>query len=215
MYHRIFAGLVAMASIALAAPATAPVRQQQPEQKSKTEPPGVPLEARLIAKKDTYGLDLGGKTAAEFRKLIKSSNVPAPAVDLELEFRNTGDKDFTFLVGGFAPDIPLLLKLEGPGAVNLSLPAMFVRIPSKPPQKVTLAPGKTHVLPIRGLMTSRLNRDGTASYWTEPGDYTLIATYKTSVSPAPKGAKDNGQGFGQVTVTSAPVKLKVVQKDKQ
>jgi hypothetical protein len=184
----------------------------QKSAQSKTDPPGVPLEARLIAKKDTYVLDLGGKTPQEFRKLLKGLKVPAPAVDLELEFRNSGDKDLTFLVGGFAPDIPLLLKLEGPGAVNVALRALFVRIASKPPQKVTLAPGKTRTLPIKSLMTARLNREGSASYWTEPGAYTLIATYKTAVSPVPKGAKDNGQGFGSVTVTSAPVKLKVVQK---
>lgn len=212
MYHRIFAALVATTVIALAAPGKAPLSRKKPEQKSKTEPPGVTLEARLIAKKDTYILDLGGKTPEEFRKLLKGSNVPAPAVDLELEFRNSGDKDLRFLVGGFAPDIPLLLKLEGPGAVNIPLPAMLVRIPGKPPQQVTLAPGKTHTLPIKGLMTNRLNREGTASYWTEPGDYTLIATYKTAVSPVPKGTKDNGKGFGPVTVTSAPVKLKVVQQ---
>jgi hypothetical protein len=93
--------------------------------------------------------------------------------------------------------------------VNIALPALRVRLRSEPPTRITLAPGKTHALPIKGLMTNRLNRDGTASYWTEPGDYTLIATYKTAVSPVPEGAKDNGTGFGAVTVISAPVKLKV------
>jgi hypothetical protein len=52
------------------------------------------------------------------------------------------------------------------------------------------------------------------SYWTEPGDYTLVATYKTAVSPVPEGAKDNGKGFGPVTIISAPVKLKVVDPRK-
>jgi hypothetical protein len=211
MYHRIFAGLVATTAIARAVDGKAPVPQGQPQEKSKTEPPGVPLEARLIAKKDTYVLDLGGKTPEEFRKLLKDSSVPAPTVDLELEIRNGGDKDLTLLVGGFAPDIPLLLKLDGPGAVNIALPAMYVRLKGEPPKQITLAPGKTHTLPIKGLMTNRLNREGTASYWTEPSDYTLTATYKTAVAPVPEGAKDNGKGFGPVTVISAPVKLKVVQ----
>jgi hypothetical protein len=73
----------------------------------------------------------------------------------------------------------------------------------------------TYALAIKSLMTKRLGRDGTASYWLEPGDYTLIATYKTAVSPAPPGSKDGGNflgvGFGQVTVITAPVKLKVTK----
>jgi RNA polymerase sigma factor (sigma-70 family) len=185
------------------------------EAKSKTEPAGVPLEARLVAKKDSYILDLGGKTPEEFRKDIKNVYPATPAVNLELEFRNSGDKTFAFLVGGSNPDIPLLLKLEGPGAVNVTLPAADAPIARRLFTKVILAPGKTHTLPIKSLMTERLGREGTASYWLEPGDYTLIATYKTAVSPAPAGSKDGGnwlgEGFGQVTVVTAPVKLKVTQ----
>jgi hypothetical protein len=192
-----------------------PADQPKQEKKGRTEPAGVPLEARLIAKKDTYVLDLGGKTPEEFRKLLKNSTPLAPAVDLELEFKNRGTKDLTFLVGGSNPDIPLLLKLQGKGAVNLALPAIAAGIVSMPPKQVTLAPGKTHKLPIKGLITSRLGREGSASYWTQPGNYTLIATYKTAVSPVPKGARDNGKGFGPVTVISAPVKLKVVPKKGQ
>jgi hypothetical protein len=180
--------------------------------KSRTNPAGVPLDARLIAKKGTYLLDFDGKTPEEFRKLLKDSRPPAPVVDLELEFRNSGDKELTFLVGGSNPDIPLFLKLDGPGAVNVTLPELLSAMLSMPPKQVTLAPGKTHTLPIKSLMTERIGREGTASYWLEPGDYTLIATYQTFVSPVPEGAKDNGKGFGLVTVTSAPVKLEVTQK---
>jgi RNA polymerase sigma factor (sigma-70 family) len=189
------------------------------EAKSKTDPAGVPLEARLVAKKDTYALDLGGKTPEEFRKGIENVYPATPVVDLELEFRNSGDKEFTFVVGGSNPDIPLLLKLEGPGAVNVTLPAQNAPIARAPFTQVTLAPGKTHTLPITSLMTKRLGRDGTASYWLEPGDYTLTATYKTAVSPAPAGSKDGAEllmqgfpGFGQVTVITAPVKLKVTRE---
>jgi hypothetical protein len=210
MDHRIIAVLVSTTAIVLVAHGIAPVRQQPSEEKSKTEPPGVPLQAWLIAKKDTYVLNLGGKTPEEFRKLVQKSFPPAPAVDLELEFRNGGAKDLTFLVGGTNPDVPLLLKLDGPGAVNVVVPAVHKAMASTPPKQVTLAPGKTHTLPIKSLMTNHIGRDGTASYRTEPGDYTLTATYKTAVSPVRQGAKDTGRGFGPVTVISAPVKLKVV-----
>jgi RNA polymerase sigma factor (sigma-70 family) len=207
-----------------AAPAPQVVREKakkeagppRPETKGRTEPPGAPLVARLIARKDTYVLDLGGKTPEELRKLLKDPiRLPAaPAVDLALELRNSGAKDLKFLVGGYNPDVPLLLKLDGPGAVNITLRPLLADIMSKAPQQVTLAPGEGHTLPIKGLMTNRLGREGSASYWTKPGDYTLIATYKTAVSPVPKGAKDRGDGFGPVTVISAPVRLKVVQAKK-
>src|SRR5262249_3463741 len=140
-------------------------RKDTPEAKAKgkTDPPGVPLEVRLVAKKDTYTLDLGGKTPEEFRKLLKDRPLPAPAVDLELEFRNSGDEDLKFLVGGNNPDIPLLLKLDGPGAVNIDLPPNNrSKSESQPPTQVTLAPGKTHTLPIKSLMPSNLARKGTA-----------------------------------------------------
>jgi hypothetical protein len=188
--------------------------QAKPEEKGRTDPAGVPLEARLIAKEDTYALDLGGKTPEEYRKLLKDHPyAPAPAVDLELEYRNSGDKEIKFLAGGANPGSPLLLKLDGPGAVNIALPAnLRSKSETVPPMPVALAPGKTYTLPVKGLMTSNLGREGSASYWTEQGDYTLVATYKTAVSPVPEGSKDAGNGFGPVTVVSAPVKLKVVEK---
>jgi hypothetical protein len=208
MIRRILATLAITSAIALVAQGTAPL--PEPDEKPKTEPRGVPLEARLLAKKDTYTLDLGGKTAEEFRTKLKETPLACPAVDLELEFRNSGDKDLTFLVGGTNPDVPVLLKLEGPGAVNMVLPAVLSAMVGRPPQKVTLAPGKTHTLPIKSLMTARACREGSASYWTAPGDYTLVATFKTSVSPVPEGARDAGNGFGPVLVSSAPLKLKVL-----
>jgi RNA polymerase sigma factor (sigma-70 family) len=189
--------------------------QAKPEEKGYTEPPGVPLEAHLVARKDRYVLELAGKTPEEFRKLLNGAHrdsVPAPAVDLELEFRNSGDKDLTFLVGGTNPDIPLLLKLDGPGAVNMALPALNSKMKSDPPTHAALAPDKSYNLAINSLRTQNRGREGTASYWTQAGEYTVTATYQTAVSPAPEGAKDAGNGFGRVTVTSAPVTLKVVEK---
>src|SRR5262245_10202401 len=77
-----------------------PVPDAEPMKKGRTEPPGVALEARLLVKKDTYVLDLGGKTAEEFRQVLKqvrsiSQYPPVPALDLELELRNTSDKEQT------------------------------------------------------------------------------------------------------------------------
>jgi hypothetical protein len=179
------------------------------DDKSRTEPAGVPLEARLIAKKDTYVLDLGGKTPEEVRKLLNKDPFPkAPAVDLELEFRNSGNKDLTFQIGGTYPGMPLYFKLEGPGAENRTWLAPPAPVAGARPTQVTLAPGKTHTLAFTELKTFRSGRDGTACCWTEPGDYTLTATLETMVSPVPPGSKDYN-GFGVVKVISASVKLKV------
>jgi len=189
-------------------------KDDKPEAKGKTDPPGVPLEARLVAKKATYMLDLGGKTPEEIRKLLKMGRyVPAPEVDLVLEFHNTGDKEIKFLVGGRNPDIPLLLQLDGPRAVNVPLPAVSSKMKSVYPMQVSLAAGKSYALSIYSLRTLNVGRDGSASYWTQPGNYKLTATYKTAVSPAPKGAKESfwNKNFGMVTVTSSPLKLKVVK----
>jgi RNA polymerase sigma-70 factor (ECF subfamily) len=188
----------------------APAGDKKPEQKNeraKTDPAGVPLELKIVAKEDTYTL--------------KADDVQ-PAVNLVLEFKNTGTKDISFLVGGDAPDLPYFFKLEGPGAVNKDTGMIGVRRRQTLPTKVDLAAGKSYEFPIRSLRTPNANRPGSTSYWTKPGDYTLTATYYTEVSPAPDAAPKQkleglpawskpGTGFGAVVLTSAPVKLKVVE----
>jgi hypothetical protein len=50
------------------------------------------------------------------------------------------------------------------------------------------------------------------AYWTEPGEYTLAASLKSAVSPAPPGSTRADEGFGVVTLRSPPIKLKVEAK---
>ena len=50
------------------------------------------------------------------------------------------------------------------------------------------------------------------AYWTEPGEYTLTASLKSGISPAPKDSKDTRDGFGVVTFTTEPIKIKVEGK---
>jgi hypothetical protein len=188
----------------------------QAEAGGKSDPPGVALEARLVAKKESYALDFGGNTPEQFRKLLQTGPYPgAPQVDAVLEFRTTGDREITFLVGGTNPDIPLLLRLDGPGAVNKTLPSFLSKMASFPPKQVALAPGKPYLLPIKSLRTNNVGRQGSASYWTGPGQYRLTATYRTAVSPAPAGTKEwpRYKGFGTVTLTSSPLRLKVTKAE--
>jgi hypothetical protein len=78
-------------------------------------------------------------------------------------------------------------------------------------ERVTLAPGKATVIPIKRLAFG-YRMAGTFAYWLEPGDYTLTVSYRTAVSPPPPNTKEQPANFGQVTVISAPVTLKVVAK---
>jgi hypothetical protein len=39
-----------------------------------------------------------------------------------------------------------------------------------------------------------------------------VATLKTGLMPIPKGAKDNGDGYGIITLTSPAIKLTVEEK---
>src|SRR5207249_11607335 len=78
------------------------------------------VTATLVAKTTTYKLDLGGKTADDFKKELKdaekSGKVPVtPAVEMTLELKNTGDKDVQVWVSG--DPVVVTLDLKGPGAV--------------------------------------------------------------------------------------------------
>ena len=131
-----------------------------------------------------------------------------PAVDLAVEIKNTSDKPVKVWAKG--DPVVLTLTLKGKGAVNIDPPLAFTQ-EFRIPEAVEIAPGKTHTIPVKSL-TSGFRGRRTTRYWTEPGEYELVATLKTGVSPAPKGAKEGMDGFGLVTLTSAPFKLTVEEK---
>jgi hypothetical protein len=180
----------------------------------KTDPPGVPVEARLTANKTTYTLDLGGKSGEDFRKLVREGDTTraypqAPQVDLVLTLRNAGDKEMQIKIGGTTTIVMLVLK--GTGALNVPLKGQITNKLIILPKVVTLKPGESQKVPITSL--SYGYKGGHRSYWTEPGEFTLAASYKTAVSPAPKDSIDAGGGFGTVTITSTPVRIKVMAKE--
>ncbi len=207
-----------LAFLALFAVAVAGFCGDDPKKGSgSTDPAEVALEARIVSKQDSYTLDLGGKTAKEFRKLLddekETKRYPQPPkVDLVLEFKNVGKEDIKFLIGpdGAEP----LLTLKGEGAVTVDLPPNVSGRRSIPPKEITLAPGKTYEWPITSLASLSFTHPQHQSYWTEPGEYTISATVHSQVSPVPKGAKDKGNGFADLKITSAPAKMKVVEPKK-
>jgi WD40 repeat protein len=168
--------------------------------------PASSLEARIVSRKETYTLDLGGKTSEEFARQFNREKPlpPAPEVDLVLTLRNTTDKELTF-----ESNASINLHLVGDGALNHpELPSP----PAFPPLRkhVTLAPGETYSVPIKSLDQG----DSQRSYWLVPGEYTLHVSYSTIVKPVPEGSREIANGWGYSTVRAAPLRLKVVAPTK-
>jgi len=148
-----------------------------------------------------YSLDLGKKTAAEFRQAIEAVKAPVPEppqVNLSLELRNATDRQLKIHVGGEGSE--LKLDLVGPGVVTApgNFQADFLT-----PKTISLKPGQIHHLDIRHLVYG--SRGNTwAAYWTEPGDYTLKLRYKVAVS--------QNRDVRFVTLQSPPVQIQVQLK---
>src|SRR5690349_19927261 len=94
-----------MTSVAVMAVMVAGLAADLTKTTGKSDPPGVPVQARLESRKPSYTLDLGGMTAEQFRKQVRDADTmgaypPAPAVDLVLSLHNSGDRDIDIRVGG-------------------------------------------------------------------------------------------------------------------
>ncbi len=205
MFRHVFLGLVAVLLPALAAGAG------KPEDKARSDPPGAPVTAKLVAKTNKYVLELRGKSAEEFRKALKDADstgaYPAPPkVDLVLEVTNTSDKEVHLRYGGTQNVVTLDLK--GKGAETVAKKRVITPKFLLAPKTETLAPGKSVIVPITSLGFGMRNMTH-AAYWTAPGEYVLTASYQVTTIPAPKGAREAGNGFGAVTLTTAPVTIKV------
>lgn len=158
-----------------------------------------PLEAKLVANEDTYTLakDQQGEAFAEMLKANKTGDLPAPpAVDLVLEIKNPTDAPITILVDSDAGALDL--QLAGPGAVTVPGQRIFTR-EFRLGKPVAIAAGATHKMPIKALKFG-FRGVGTYAYWTEPGEYTLAATFTW---PAER------DGRGKMMVQAEPIKLTV------
>ena len=102
------------------------------------------------------------------------------------------------------------LELQGPGAVSVALKGRITNKLIIAPMTITLERGKSQTIPITSLAYGFKGSHN--AYWLEPGKYTLTASYKTTVSPAPAGATPADEGFGAVTITSAPLTITVEGK---
>ncbi|MBP3960707.1 hypothetical protein J8F10_36240 [Gemmata sp. G18] len=209
-----FRTILPAALFALLTIGSAPLTAEDKKDKPRADPPATPLELSLTGTTTTYTLDLGGRTTDELKNLIESAAKTgkrppaAPAVDLSIEIKNTSDKPVTVWVTG--DPVVLTCTLRGKGALNVAPPLAFTE-EFRIPKGVEIAAGKTHVIPVKTLVSGYRGAAHWA-YWLESGEYELTATLKTGMNPAPKGAKDANDGFGSVTLTSAPLKLTVEAK---
>jgi RNA polymerase sigma factor (sigma-70 family) len=185
----------------------------------RTEPAGVRLTAQVVGARDFYTLDLGGLLAEEFRKRLGygpqrpgvggGALPPSPEVGLRLEMTNTGKEEVRIRVRGDSNK--LTIDLKGPGAVYASLTGMVVAPIRREPEILVVAPGQTVVVADTATLAFPKPDVGSQAYWTAPGEYRLTVSYLVDLSPAPDKAPYAGGGFGQVTVHSAPITLKVVE----
>jgi hypothetical protein len=183
------------------------------DEKKDEKPADLPVKAKLVAKTTTYKLDLGGKTADEYRAAIKEGIAtlqlpPAPAVELTLELTNTSDKDVQIWTRG--DPVTVVLDLKGPGAETVTPRQAFTRI-FHVPMPMTLAPGKTFSVPITSL-SHGFRGIAQRSYWTSPGEYKLAASFSTGLNPAPADSKPDTNGFGRAAIRSEPITIKVEGK---
>jgi hypothetical protein len=155
-----------------------PAKSEDPD----PEPPKPgPVSAKLVAKKKTYKLDLGGMTPAKFRETVKAggANLPqAPAVDLEVVITNNTKSDIRVRTTGAVPR--MAVSVTGPNVVE----ARVVEPAAKGKTRVSytvLRPGQSLTIPITRLSSLQVGRQTVRHYWTEPGEYTLTATFTTSV----------------------------------
>jgi hypothetical protein len=179
------------------------------EEQSYQPPPDGALELRLLARKDTYPLDLHGKTPQQFRKLLdeiaadarkgkpRDDVPPAPAVEVVLDIHNTSDREVEIWLGG--DDTALTLELKGPGAASTPY-VVYVTADLRGSRPYKL-PAGAHISRLIRTLEDGFRGTGHRWYWTEPGDYTLTATCELG-SPSMK------KGAGPV-LTSAPLRLRV------
>jgi len=222
--NRLFVAVLAVtvAPAAFAAP-DAPKKDAPKKEEPKkeapaepsTEPEGVPLELRIVREnkenKDPIEYHTGDPDHMFRQKVVeaelKGNPLRGTFVELFMEIKNTGPKPLTVYVSG---DVTLLtLDLQGKGAMT----AEKKHAPLKdtiPPTAVTILPGKTYIMPLNTLDHGVRNEEKHA-YIAKGGNYTLTATFKTGVSPAPKGTRFLPKGFGEVILKSPPFKFLAVK----
>lgn len=178
--------------------------QNLAQQKGKSTDP---ISVRLTAKKANYVLDRQGMTADQYREAIKAGKLTPPALELVLEITNTTKGDFDITVAGASPR--LKLDLKGKGAIEKRMSQR----PRNPTDRIILKPGQTHSLPITRLAGFSTSRSEDQLFWTEPGEYTLTASFETNIrEPRSKDGKSGDFISKMKSYPAAAINLSVTLK---
>jgi uncharacterized repeat protein (TIGR02543 family) len=99
--------------------------------------------------------------------------IKPPAVDLELELRNSSPNPVSMIWGGDQSHIRM--ALTGPSAINGSWPVIMTT-EFRMGQEITLASGEVYRIPIKSLGFGPRNIVSGGCWWTEPGQYGLTVS---------------------------------------
>lgn len=199
-----------MTKVLFAAPLLALALAVAPGASADDKKPTSPLVLKLVAKTDTYKFDGGGKTPAEFKKLLediaaqqKGGKIAAPpkppTVDLVLRIENPTKDDVTIFIGG---DVNVAtLELTGGTGVVTAPAAVALTADFKLPKAVKLEAGKSYDIPVKQL-SDGLRGVSRNVYWTGPGEYKLAARYQLATEDGGKSTE----------LKSEPIKITVTEK---
>jgi uncharacterized protein (TIGR03067 family) len=181
--------------------------KKEPPQKKSADP----ISVRLVAKKATYLLDRQGMTAEKYREAIKEGKIAAPAIDLVLEITNTMKEDIDITVVGISPR--LTLDLKGKDGIE----KRTIKRPHNKTVRIILKPGQSHSLPVTRLAGYSDTGFGDQAFddqifWTEPGEYTLAASFETNIRQPPIDGKSGPFISKMKAYSAAPIKLSVSLK---
>jgi hypothetical protein len=171
-------------------------------------PEGTPLSV-TVEGTAKYVLDPALGSEEDLKKGFAADKFPnPPKVDLKLVIKNTSDKPVQVWTSG--DPMTVELELKGDGAVMVK-PRLMMTADYRSPRSTEVAVGKTVEIPLKQLSGGKRGLEQ-FWYWTKAGEYELVATVNTAVSPPPAGADKADGGFGKVKVTSPAFKLVVEKK---
>jgi len=153
----------------------------------------MPIELKLVLRKETYDwpyaqgpkeFEAALQDLQKRRQQAKEARFPdPPALDLALQLTNTGKEKTTVYVEGDANVLTLTLK--GPAVVTVE-PGLAFTAELREPKATVLEPGKGVEIPVKRLADG-FRGASRYLYPTQPGEYTLSATYQLTTAGGGKG----------------------------
>jgi hypothetical protein len=154
-----------------------------------------PITLELISAKESYPWPSDKKPAdytTELENIQKAIKEKMPIdelpkvipVEFKMKLTNTSEEEVTIFVEG-DPNTATL-NVKGPSVFELSPPIAFT-LEFRLPKAVKLEPGKSHEITIKQLSDGLRGRSRWI-FWSQPGEYTIDASYQLADAKGGKGA---------------------------